>query len=249
MIDRGTGAILCLLLVAACAPVQEEPVPIRIQPGVHDIALLVPEGWQHLDHGQEHRFHKNQSQISVADIGPVTREGYLREIKHALGLFRRQQAEDAKAHMEMLPLRSHLLSEREWDEISGAWYVAVDGGLKRNTTPDDVEVAYDTLLQQVAARKTRTFAELVEHVLVMVFSAPHREVAEQTPILIDGRQGMRLQTWDRLSHDHRQSYLFVLNEDNMLVLRMELGDFAAMLPAFESVLDSLEIHPRPEIAP
>ena len=63
--------------------------------------------------------------------------------------------------------------------------------------------------------------------------------------MIDGREGMRVETWDRLSHDHRKSYLFVLNEENLLVASMGLGQYSVMQAAFEALAGSLEIHPRP----
>ena len=59
---------------------------------------------------------------------------------------------------------------------------------------------------------------------------------------IYGRPAIRIETWDRLSHDHRQSFLFVLNEENLFLLRMELGKYAEMKPAFEALAGSLAFH-------
>jgi hypothetical protein len=233
----------------ACATVQEEPPPVRLTIGVHDIALRVPEGWQHLDHGLEHRFHRGLLHISMADIGPVTREGYLREIDHARELFRNNQAEDAKAHLGNLQLRSAFPGTRQWEAISDSWYVARDGGLRRKTPWYDVEAAYDVVVKAVERLQTPDLPTLVERVFSSLDTGVHREIAEQHPVVIDGRPGMRVETWDRLSHDHRKSCLFVLNEENMLVARMEIGEFAEMQPAFEVLANSLEFPPRRRTSP
>ena len=117
---RATVTVLVLLLTTACSPAPEPPQPAQFTVGLHDISLMEPEGWEHLDHGLEHRFHKELNSISVADIGPVTRDGYLREINHALELFREERLEDASAHISSLPLRSVLLNPRQWDAVSDA---------------------------------------------------------------------------------------------------------------------------------
>ncbi len=250
LIGSRTAAVVLLLLAVACAPAPEEPPPkVPLTIGLHDIALQIPPGWLHLDHGLEHLLINDPLQISVADMGPVTREGYLREINHALGLFREGQIEDATAHLNGLQLRSTVFSPREWDEISQAWYVAIDGGLKKPMTADDVELAYRSLLQQVAQRQTPALSAMVERIVPTLYSGAHREVAEQESVIIDGRPGIRLTTWDRLSHDHRRSLLLVLNNDNMLVIRMGLGESTEMQPVFDALIGSLEINPRPELTP
>ncbi|MBD3868549.1 MAG: hypothetical protein IFK94_10540 [Acidobacteria bacterium] len=102
---RATVAVLVLLLTTACNPAPEPPQPVQFTVGLHNISLMEPEGWEHLDHGLEHRFHKELNSISVADIGPVTGDGYIREMNHALALFREERLEDASAHISSLPLR------------------------------------------------------------------------------------------------------------------------------------------------
>ena len=243
MSPRATVAVLVLLLTTACSPAPEPPQPVRFTVGLHDISLLEPKGWEHLDHGLEHRFHKNLNSISVADNGPVTRDGYLREINHALALFRQERLEDASAHISSLPLRSVLLNPRQWDAVSDAWYVAVDGGLRKPVTTNDVELAYRALLEQVEELETFDMSALVERIMPTLYAGAHREVAEQTPVVIDGRHGVRLETWDRLSHDHRSSFLLVLNNDNMLVIRMELGGYGEMQPVFDALVESLSLNP------
>jgi len=231
------------LMLVACAPAPEPRQPVQFTVGLHDISLMGPEGWDHLDHGLEHRFQQGLNIISVTDIGPITRAGYLRELDHALELFRMERLEDAKAHLGNLHLRSTLFSPREWDEISDAWYVALDGGLTKPASTNEVELAYHALVQEIELQKGSSMAELVERIMPSLYNGAHREVAEQTPVVIDGRQGVRLETWDRLSHDHRSSFLLIFNNDNLLVLRMELGAYGEMKPTFDRLVESLILHP------
>ena len=190
------AADLICLLATACAGVPETPPPARAEIGVHVVSFRVPEGWDHLDHGLEHRFQRELSQISASDLGPVVSEGYSRELRHAYQLFRDYRPDDARAHVSDLDLRPAF--------------------------PD--------------------LAALVENLFPFIETAAHREIAERNPVELDGRQAIRVETWDRLSHDHRQSFLFVLNEGNLFVLRMEMGKYAEMKPAFETLAGSLEFH-------
>jgi hypothetical protein len=120
-------------------------------------------------------------------------------------------------------------------------------GLEGDLDPQDVETAYTAVLTQVEMLPTLALPEIVERALPDLDHGAQRDLAEQHPVVIDGRQGLRVDTWDRLSHDHRKSYLFVLNEGNLLVARMELGEFSDMQSAFGALVDSLEIRPRPAL--
>jgi len=235
------------LLGLVCAEAPEQP-PIRLSIGMHDVALQVPEGWLHFDHGREHRFQRDIAQISLADTGPATREAYLREIGHARELFRRNQASDAQTQLDRLRQRSAFLSARQWQNLRRVWRIARDGGLELDVAPEDVEAAYSVLLDEVETLETVDLATIVERALPDLDHGAQRDVADQHPVMIDGRTGMRVETWDRLSHAQRQSYLFVLNDGNLLVARMELGRFEDMKPAFDALVDSLEIHPPPGAA-
>jgi hypothetical protein len=240
----GATAVLVGVLALACSP-PPEPPPIRLTVGVHDVAFQVPEGWLHLDHGREHRFHRDSEQISLADVGPVTPRGYRREIEHARELFRAGQSADARAHLDSLDLRSAFSKERQWRDLEDSWDVILDRGRGRNARSEDVEQAYLAVLARIDTLAQPALTTLIERALPGLDHGAQRDVAEQHSITIDGRAGMRIETWDRLSHDHRKSYLFVLNEENLLVARMELGRYSALQTSFETLADSLEIHPRP----
>ena len=243
------GTIISLVVLALACSCEPARPPVHLTIGVHEVVLEVPADWLHLDHGREHRFHRDLAQISLADIGPVTRQGYLREIEHARELFRRGQLEDARAHLGQLRLRPAFSSERQWRDFLQSWWVVLDSGLQHSVPPQDVETTYTAVLSQVEMLPRLALPEIVERALPGLDDGAQRAAAEQRPLLIDGRQAMRIDTWDRLSHDHRKGYLFALNEGNLLVARMELGEFSTMQPAFDALVDSLEIHPRPNGAP
>ena len=239
--------VLLGTLALACAPSRPEP-PTAMTIGVHDVALHVPDGWLRFDHGREQRFQREIAQITLADFGPVTPEGYLREIEHARELFRGRQLADSRTQLSGLRMRSAFSTERQWKRFESSWVSIADVGRRDDTVPEEVEYAYSEVLRQIGALPAPTLSEIVERALPHVGHGAQRDVAEQSPVTIDGRQGLRVETWDRLSHDHRQSYLFVLNEGNLVVARMELGKFAVMTDAFEAIVESLEIHPRPNDA-
>jgi hypothetical protein len=241
--------LLCLLPAIACAPEPEGPPPLVLNVGIHDISLALPEGWIHLDHGLEHRFQNDLRHIAISDLGPVTPEGYQREINHARELFRDYRLEDAKAHLDSIQLLAGFSSARHWAEVSGVYHVALDGGLKRDSTRQEVEDAYTSLIQQVERMERSGLPSLVERLLPTLDTAAHREVASQQHLTIGGRDGMRVETWDKMTHESRLSFLFVLNEENMLVLRMAFGKQPDMQEAYDLMADSLRFQAPAAISP
>ena len=71
-----------------------------------------------------------------------------------------------------------------------------------------------------------------------------REVVSTQEWTVDGREGRLVETWNRRSHAHRQTYLFVLDKGYLLVAQMELGDFEALEPEFAMLIDSLKLGSR-----
>jgi hypothetical protein len=83
---------------------------------------------------------------------------------------------------------------------------------------------------------------LAARLLPTLDSAAHREIAGTEPVTVDGREGMRVETWDKMTHESRQSFLFLLNEENILVLWTAFGKHAEMKATFEGLADSLRFH-------
>jgi hypothetical protein len=236
-----TAALICLL-ATACARVPEAPPSTRVDIGVHVVSFRLPEGWEHLDHGREHRFHRELSRISVSDHGPVVSEGYLRELRRAHELFRDHRLDDARAQASGLDLRPAFPDVDRRKAFFDSWWTALDGGRSKNINRGDAEVAWEYVLREIERLPEPELDDLVDRLFPLIETAAHREIAERVPSELDGRPAIRLETWDRLTHDHRQSFLVVLNEGNLFVLRMERGTYAQMKPAFETLAGSLAFH-------
>jgi len=236
-------ALICLLTTACARPPEAPaPIPARVDIGIHHVSFLVPLGWEQLDHGREHLFHRDLSKISAADLGPVTREGYLRDLRRAYQLFREDRFDDARDHVSGLDLSPAFPEGDQRKEFLQNWWKALDGGRSTSNSWDDAQLAWEYILEEVEYLPDTDLAALVENLFPTIETAAHREIAAQDPVETFDRPAIRIETWDRLSHDHRQSFLFVLNEENLFMLRMEVGKYAEMKPAFEALAGSLEFH-------
>ena len=231
-------ALLCLL-AAACSHEPDPPPPVSVNVGSHLVSFQVPAGWEHLDHGSEHRFQRELSLISASDLGPATPEAYRREIHRAHELFRDHRVDDAGDRLSDLDMRPFFPDADRWKKFAESWWKAVDGGHATHVSRYDAEVAWNRVLTDIEWLPTLEFATFVEHRFPSIETAAHREIAARQPMEIDGRAALRIETWDRLSHDQRGSFLFVLNEGNLLMFRMEMGNYDGMKPAFETLARSL----------
>ncbi len=233
------AAALTGLLWTGCAGAPELPTLTSTDIGIHPVSFQTPKGWVHLDHGREHRFHRELAQISAADLGPVTAAGYLRELRHAHRLFRDYRYEDAAAHLKSLDLLPAFPDEHLRKRFFRSWRKAMNGGRSDDITHADAVVAWEYILEEVERLPEPDLAVLVQNRFPAIETAAHREIAERTELEIDGRAAIRLESWDRLSHDHRQAFLFVLNQGNLLMFRMEIGEYAELKTAFETLAGSL----------
>ena len=234
--------MLAVVLAVACAPPPPDPVAVTV--GVHEVELLVPDGWQHYDHGREQRFEKGFPQFTLADMGPATREGFKREIAYARDLYRRGQAADARDWLGRLRLRRAFPSEERWKVFVEPWNVVWRGGRGRNGDAEAVERAYTAVLAQVSGLPDPDLPTIARVMLDEMGHDERHDIAEQEAMAIDGRAALRVDTWDRLSHDFRQRHVFILNGGNVLVARTELGKFEDMEAAFDALVASLELPER-----
>ena len=233
---------LALLLAAGCAGVPESPaLPLaEVRAGVHLVRLHVPTGWQHADHGREQRFERGIAQISMTDLGPVSGAAFRREVNHARSLFRRGQVEDSRLHMQRLDMRRAVADDYRWEKLEQPWRRLCAIGQGREVSYHEAQWDYEQLLAQLTMLPDPDLARLAHAVLAELEDA-RRGVAETEELDLDGRRALRVDTWDRLSHDFRKRHLFVLNEGNLLVFRMELGGFEELQPAFDGLVASLQM--------
>lgn len=234
------AAVLLVAGLPLCACSEPPPVPLSLKIGVHEVELIAPPEWEHLDHGREQRFDQGMSQISLADMGPVTREGFEREIVHARELFRQRQLEDARTHLNELLLRPAFPNKGRWESFATPWNIVRRAGAGLNTAdPEVIERTYAEVLAEIAALPTPDLPTITTAMLAKLGHDERYAIAEQQAMAISGRPALLVDTWDRLSHDQRRRYVFVLNEGNLLVARMELGRFSEMEPVFDALVASL----------
>lgn len=217
----------------------------EVEVGRHPVRFEVPPGWQHYDYGNAHRIERGLSQISLTDLGPVTREAIRREIESSRRHFGLGRNQDARDMLLGLELREAVPDERTWNQMKKPWQVLRRLGTKNDPDPLEIEDSYLILLAQVDSLPSRDLEQIALAALPRVGHDPMRGIAEQRPQLIDRRDGLRIESWDRLSHGMRQSYLFVVNDGRLLVVRMELGSYPEMTEAFEALVSSLEL-PLPQ---
>jgi hypothetical protein len=217
---------------------------------VHRIRFRVPDGWLHADHGREQRFENGMNQISLADLGPATPDGFARTLREAQTLFERNQWEDARTLLDASNPRRFFASQARWRSVEDAWKMVTR--IRRDETEGangavgadvdwEVRGAFHDLLIQVSALPQPDLESLATSELHALGHDSLRDIASQEAMAISGRAAIRIETWDRLSHRGRRSHLFVLSKGRLLCLRTELGREELLAAAFDGLVKSLEI--------
>lgn len=106
---------LCLfptLLLVAC----DKPEPVPMQVGDHEITLLFPQDWEHINYGDRHQFRRDQERISIEDMG---RKGHLDlAIARAMVILREDgRREEASRDTLEISGRPAMLIDT-WDHLS-----------------------------------------------------------------------------------------------------------------------------------
>lgn len=68
-----------------------------------------------------------------------------------------------------------------------------------------------------------------------------RDVAARTPLEIGSHKGLIVDTWDRLSHQHRKRFCFVQGNGPMLVIYTLHGTFEAVQADFDALIASVAL--------
>ena len=218
-------------LVFACGGA---PEPMIVDIGVHRVSLVVPDGWQHYDHGLEHRLENPDGDLVLTDLGPVSADGYRAVVLEARDLARRGQREEAKQLLKGLAGRLALGDDplrTELEEcLDAVW---------RDNPPATVDAAFASFLDDLERLPEPDLATLSAVVLGDFDHGPRRDIELQGRLILDGREAYRIRTWQRLTHDGRRRHVFVVNRGNLLVIRTEMGRDEVLGPAFDTVVRSL----------
>lgn len=209
--------------------------------GRQQVSLEAPSDWQHIRRDDEHVFKNRIGQVHVLDSGPMTREGFAREIRQARRLFWSNQTDESLALLSRLKLRAAFSSQAQWQAFAPSWRrinrsrSGISAAERRA-----VEDAFAEVLRHVAALPTRDLESLTVAALDALEPMDRRDVRTQQHVSIDGRLGLLLETWDRLSHAQRTRYVFVPNGESIFIVRTGFGDFEKTGPVFDALVASIE---------
>ena len=225
------SAVVVAGLVLACGGA---PEPVTVEIGVHRVSLIVPDGWQHYDHGREHRLETGEGDLVLTDLGPVAADGYRKVILEARDLTRKGQREEAKQLLNRLA-GGHAVGD---DALRGALEGCLDV-VWRDEPPATAEAAFASLLDQLVGLPEPDLATLASVTLTDFDHGPRRDIERQGRLNLDGKEAYQIFTWQRLTHTGRRGHVFVVNRGNLLVIRTAMGPDDVLGPAFDAVVRSV----------
>lgn len=239
--DPGLGLALVLILTAGQGCTTAEK-PRTIEVGHHRVRFVLPEGWEHLDHGRQQLFRNGETQISLVDLGPGTREGMVSELRAADSLFRAGRRKDAFQRVRRLhspalrfaPSRQRADFWKPWTDVT---YIP---DLAESTA---VLAAFEALIAGTKVLAEDTPERMLGYVLALTADMRRREIGRRSQRTIHGARWFEVETWDRVSHLYRSRVAFVENEGYLLALAIDHGVFELAAPTFEALLASLKVAP------
>jgi hypothetical protein len=216
-----------------------------VEVGHHRLRLVPPAGWEHLDQGRQQIFRGPDVSVVLEDLGPADRVGMALELKRAPATWRGRRPQDAFARVRELrgPALANATPEAQaafwkpWHEMYGQ---ADSGAVGR---------AFDAMLAGAERLPDVTQAQMAGYALAVsdrragTTSRPAREIARQGGRPVRGTEWFEVETWSGLSHQGRSRLACLANTGYLLVLRTERGPFERTAPAYEALLQSIEILP------
>jgi hypothetical protein len=211
--------------------------------GLHHVRFELPNGWEHLDHGRQQLIRRDESEISLVDLGPATRDAMVRELRVARSLWSAGRGRDAMEHVR--ELRTPLLRFASSEQRAEFWRPWTDAtyALERTDSPA-LARAIDDLIEGARRLDEPTPDLMLAYVLALTDDRIGREVESRTRKTIHGREWTVVETWNRVSHLDRSRLAFTEHDGNLLVLAMDRGPFERTGDAFDAVLSSLDVTQR-----
>lgn len=243
------GAALSLLVALAlpgCGPRGPAGTPQDVAVGHHRVRFVVPKGWEHLDHGREQLFRLDEAQLSLVDLGPVTRDGMVTELKAAKGTWLAGYRRDAFERVR--ELRSPALRYAMGRESADFWKPWTDVAYTPAAADSgDIGPAFDALIRGTESLVQPTPDLVFQYVTDLSMHTQGREISAREQPKVHGWVWFEYETWNRTTHMDRSRLAFLENNGFLLVLRMDRGLFETTAPAFDAVLGSIEVTPGPPI--
>ena len=241
--DVAAATALALLfgLVAGCST----SVAPEVEVGHHRVRFVLPEGWEHLDHGRQQLIRKEEAQISLVDLGPATRAAMAREIRAAERLWRAGRRQDA--FQRVRDLRAPALHFASSQRLADFWRPWNEATYPPETADSAaIGAAFDTLSEGALAFEEPGLERTLAYVLALTQERRGREVVFRRRRLIHGSGWLEIETWDRVSHLNRARKAYLVNDGYLLVLAVDRGVFDRMRPAYNDLLTSLDVTPETE---
>ena len=232
---------IALVLLSGCSP---RPVVREVEVGRHRARFVVPEGWEHLDHGQQQLFRAPDSQISLVYLGPTTRQALAREIRAAEALWLAGRRPDALHRVSELHSSTlQHVGRTERAEFWSPWLDAVYDPQAMDSAR--IGAGFAGLLAGLDRLPPITPDAMLDHVLEYTVRRPHREIVARRTRSVHGSDWTVIESWDGVSHMQPSRIAFLVQDGDLLMLAIDRGPFERVGPGFEALLTSLEVTARP----
>jgi hypothetical protein len=233
-------AALLLLSTVACAPEK----PVALTAGEHRFEAVLPTGWQLLNQGSQTVLRNGESEIVFVDAGAVHPPAFRAEVERAWALWSGGGEDEARTRLERVRIPKGLFQTPEdYRRFIDAWNPLVS--CDRGTPLPEVEALVRRLLAAIGEIEPARLEQVAEVVLEDAgHDARRYEMKSLLPLAIDGREGMRIETWMTLTHADLRRWIVVVNGGRALVVRHNRTDSDA-LAAFDAVASSVHF-PAPE---
>ena len=235
--DAGSAVVLVLALAAGAGCSDGTSAVAEI--GHHRVRLLVPSGWERLDHGREQIFRRGEARIVLSDEGPGTRDGIRREVRRAKEVWLAGRRQDAFAIVHGIggpALEGAPMAQRE--AFWAAW--PKDPWVEAHADSVAIAAQFEGLMAGAAMLPTVSRKAMAMYPLRGSFDLRRREVAREIERTIHGTDWLDMETYDRVSHLSRERSACADIGGYLLFLRTDFGPYEQTAPAFETLLTSIE---------
>lgn len=250
--DRRSGAhragTVILVMVMGCAGGAQKPTTVFM--GHHHVELTSPSGWEHLDHGREQLFRERDAEleISLADLGPASRQGLALEIEAARSMWLSGHRKDAfervrQLHGPTLAFAPDEARARFWNQWNDVTYLG--------ERADSAAVArgFQSLLDGSRDLAPDSLELMATYVLQTTEDQPGREIAHEERRTIHGATWIVVDTWSAVSHMDRRRIACLDDGGYLLALRTKRGTVERAGLVFEGLLQSIVAEPDTIRAP
>lgn len=237
------AAWLLAASAAAFAACGAHDAPRTFAIGEHRVSARVPAGWEVLDQGRQVRLRGAGAELVLQDLGAAGPVGLRREVERAQDLWRAGRVDEARWRLYNVPLPEYLFATPEQARAFRDAWSGVTADAARALTGDEPARRFVAVMGAVAELREPTLPELARHGLAVLGHDERRDVRASEPVAVAGGDALDVQTWNRLAHTSPRRFVFVRNDDFLLVLYTAADADGDAATAFTAVRDSLQLLP------